>query len=186
MSWAKYAIELAIRLGGALGRRVAVSVGDRAVSTEDQIRERIVDAARSQLGRTEAGVYWSAVLPIDDRPPYPRSWCGAGYLWCLHQAHPGFRTVRWRRGFGISSAFAASVLPFPVTAEPKPGDMAYFAKNQHHAVVEDVQGGLVRLINFNGANGRVTQTQSALKAPACYYSIGPASAQVVSETTSAT
>ena len=210
MNWTKYAIELAIRIGTALGERVAVAIGApkeevpdldvTAVATDmssgaarnrsskatertmdERIRElrtQIVTIARSQEGKSDPDVYWREVLPHPDKPPYPKSWCGAGYMWCLHQAHDGLKVLKWKRGFGITSAFQVAKLPFPTTRDPKPGDMAYFTKNQHHAVVEETAGGLVRLVNFNGNGGKVTRNQVSFQAPAAYYSIGPVLAAV--------
>lgn len=133
-------------------------------------RQLVVDIARSQLGKRDPGVYWSAVLPKEARPPYPRYWCGAGYLWCLHQA--GLATdVRWRIGIGLEGAMLKAGVPFPVTRDPQPGDMAFFKRNQHHALVEEVRGGLVKLINFNGAGGRVTESVSSIPDVLAFYSI---------------
>jgi hypothetical protein len=139
-----------------------------------ELRERIVSIAKTQEGKSDPDVYWREVLPSGDKPPYPKSWCGAGYMWCLHQAHDGLKVLDWKRGFGITSAFQVAKLPFPMTKDPRPGDMAYFTKNQHHAVVEDIAGGLVRLVNFNGNGGKVTRNQVSFTAVAAFYSIGPA------------
>lgn len=214
MNWTKYAIELAIRLGTALGERVAAAIGEPKQEAPDvdanaignamssgaarnrsseatertmderirELRTRIVTIAKSQEGKSDPDVYWREVLPQGDSPPYPKSWCGAGYMWCLHQAHTGLKVLNWKRGFGITSAFQVAKLPFPTTRDPKPGDMAYFTKNQHHAVVEEVAGGMVRLINFNGSGGEVTRTQASYTQATCYYSIGPALAAVAGKT----
>jgi len=143
-----------------------------------ELREKIVSIAKSQEGKSDPDEYWRTVRPDGDNNVCPKSWCGIGYMWCLHVAHDGLRELEWKRGFGITSAFQAARLPFPMTRDPKPGDMAYFTKNQHHAVVEDVAGGLIRLVNFNGAGGKVTRNQVAYSAPAAYYSIEKALAAV--------
>lgn len=142
----------------------------KGVTPAKSKRQLVVDIARSQLGKSDPGVYWSAVLPKTARPPYPKHWCGAGYLWCLHQA--GLATeVQWRIGLGLSGAMQRAGLSFPTTKSPQPGDMAYFTRNQPRAVVVEVSGGLVRVVNFNGAGGRVTETVHPMPNVAAFFSI---------------
>ena len=135
---------------------------------EAEIRQRIVDFAIAEVGETFPDKYWRVVLP-GDPGPYPKSWCGAGYLWCLHQA--GVTDAKWRRGTGIEGAFRMANIPVEYTREPLPGDMAYFDKNQHHAVVIAPTGGMVGLVNFNGDGGKVTRNHKTQRAVKLFYSI---------------
>jgi hypothetical protein len=132
-------------------------------------RTLVVDAAISQLGLRDPLPYWRDVLP-DMRPPYPRSWCGAGYLWCLHRAGLAL-DVSWVIGLGLAGGMSRYRKSFPQTNEPEPGDLAYFLRNQHHAVVVAVGHAHVNLVNFNGRGGVVTESTSLTKDVRAFYSI---------------
>lgn len=132
-------------------------------------RARVVTVARSQVGATDPTRYWLDVLP-NTKPPFPRSWCGAGYLWCLHQAGLAL-DVNWVIGLGLAGAMSRSRKSFPVTFDPAPGDMAYFTRHQHHAVVVGREGDQLELVNFNGHGGTVTVTRCELRDVRACYSI---------------
>jgi hypothetical protein len=61
-----------------------------------------------------------------------------------------------------------------MTYVPKPGDIAYFEKNQHHAIVAAINtDGTVDLINGNGTGGAVTESRPAKTKVTAFFSIQP-------------
>lgn len=114
--------------------------------------------------------YWADVLPPGTpERDFPPHWCGALCLFAIHRAELGL-DVFWKGGF------AARVLrqlePHEV---PKPGDVAYFKKNQHHAVVEHVDA-LARTfdsIDGNQSPGIVRHVGRKFSAVAAFYSLEP-------------
>lgn len=126
-------------------------------------RERVVEIARSQLGKADLSRYFASVAPeyVGSRP----EWCGIFALWVLHEA--GLAAgVKWIVAKGF-------LFRLPQTTEPKPGDIAYFTSNQHQAVVAAVRPGEVDLINGNGSGGVVTESTAPIERAAAYYSIQP-------------
>jgi len=114
--------------------------------------------------------YWTDVLspgtPVHD---YPKEWCGALCLFCIHRAELGL-DVFWKGGF------AARVLRQLEPHEmPQPGDVAYFAKYQHHALVERVDDGAQTFdsIDGNQSPGIVRHVGRPLAAAAAFYSLEP-------------
>ncbi len=77
--------------------------------------------------------YWADVMPPGTPPrDYPEEWCGAFCLFCIHRAELGLAEF-WRGGFAVRC-----LRPIGALALPQPGDIAYFAQYQHHAIVETV------------------------------------------------
>lgn len=114
--------------------------------------------------------YWADVLPpgtpVHD---YPKHWCGALCLFALHRAELGL-DVFWRGGF------AARVLRQIEKGEvPKPGDVAYFKRNQHHAIVEhvDALARTVDTIDGNQEPGIVRKLARPFGSVAGFYSLEP-------------
>lgn len=131
------------------------------------IRDRIVAWAESQEGTTDHTPYWMSAIGRAASDP-DTDWCGAFVLTALHnQGLAGDR--QWALGKGLE----ATLPRLTRTRAPERGDIAYFTKNQHVAIVADVVGDKVRLVNGNGAAGRVTLTERPLKDAAAYYSIQP-------------
>lgn len=134
-------------------------------------RSRVVDAATDALGVRDARAFWRDVLPAGTpESQYPKDWCGAFALWCLHQAGLGL-DLQWEFGppnYGF-------LWRLPTTQNPQPGDVAYFDTNQHHALVTDIGliGDRVGLINGNGMGGAVTASSAQRSSAAAYYSIEP-------------
>lgn len=60
----------------------------------------------------------------------------------------GVNVGNWRQGVGISG-----VSGIKQTSNPQPGDIAYIAKNQHHAIIVSVEGNTITTIDGN--SGRV-------------------------------
>lgn len=114
-------------------------------------RAGVVAAALSQVGASDPAKYWASAAPgvavqrgID--------WCGGFVLWALHQA--GLALDRqWKFGLGF---ILVGPKPLAFTKDPKLGDVAYFDKNQHHAVISAVNGDAVELVNGNGTAGKVS------------------------------
>ena len=133
--------------------------------TIDPRRTAVVDAALSQLGATDASVYWADTMPGSPESDYPKDWCGGFALWALHQAQLGLDLV-WKVGAGF-------LIPnLSQTKNPKPGDIAYFAHNQHHAIVSAVNSdGTVSLVNGNGAGAQVTMSSVPKSSVTAFFSL---------------
>lgn len=140
--------------------------------TEEERREQVVGIAASQLGPQDPDSYWAVVGPELRGRPHDVSWCGGFALACLHQA--GLTTKKWTVGRG----FLLTPPPFPVTNDPRPGDIAYFDKPlQHHAIV--VEATSDTLITIDGNQGKAPDEIVAKRerpratAGAVFYSIKP-------------
>lgn len=128
-------------------------------------RKKVVTAAMKDLGASDATKYWRDVMP-GATGGFPPSWCGAYTLWALHQAGLA-KDWNWVVEKGYMSKL-------PTTKTPKMGDMAYFAKLQHQAIVKSVNpNGTVTLINGNGIGGKVTLSDKPIKDVTAFYSIEP-------------
>lgn len=154
-------------LGTAAVSAVAAAVwlSDRkgAGMSDDAIRKRVVDIAKSQIGKPLSPEYLAQAAPafVGQKP----EWCGIFALWVLKQAG---------LGAGITWVVAKGFLfHLKRTSSPQPGDIAYYTKFQHQAVVAGVRGDEVDLINGNGAGGVVSVSTKRLDEAAAYYSIQP-------------
>ncbi len=105
-------------------------------------RAKVVEIAQAELGERKPQKYYEDCAPMYvGTRPNDKSWCGVFALWCLRQA--GLTDKMWVDGKGFASGY------LPITNNPEPGDLAYFAKNQHYAIVKGVTNGRVYLINGN-------------------------------------
>lgn len=132
-------------------------------------RQRVAQAALSQMGSTDKAKYWASALPGQN--PAGLDWCGAFALWCLHQA--GFAVDWfWKIGAGFLMTTQHSL---PITTTPKLGDIAYFTKNQHEAVVIGVDNvnRTVQLANGNGNLGAVSPSTIPWNSVTAFFSIAP-------------
>jgi len=132
--------------------------------SEAAIRARVVAVAMSQVGKADLPLYIADAAPmyVGQKP----EWCGIFALWAYHQAGLG-RGVQWKVGLGF-----VEPQRFPRVSVPKPGDLAYYdAPFQHHALVRDVRGDTVDLINGNGAGGQVTLSSKPIGSATFYYSL---------------
>lgn len=167
-------IGLALGVGSAYGAWSLwrASRKDAAVETEDEMRANVVSAARGELGKARLDVYFADAAPqfVGSDP----EWCGIFALWALHQAGLG-RAAQWKTGLGFLEVdWKPQGLPkLKRTTEPRPGDIAYFTKFQHQAIVEKVADGQVHLLNGNGAGGVVSASSRPVTDAAAYYSIQP-------------
>lgn len=133
-------------------------------------RMSIVETALNEVGNNDSSKYGAA--PGVD-------WCGIFDLWVYHQN--GILTdVEWAYAEDINrdgkTDFGFLMVPpkaLPMTNSPEPGDVAYFNKNQHHALVEAVRDDEVDLINGNGLGGRVTRSTVPRSKATAYFSVAP-------------
>lgn len=132
-------------------------------------RDQVVAAAVSQLGFNDPAPYWEQTLPTTYVGPFPKDWCGSFCLWCLNQAGLAL-DAHWIVGRGFLMV-PPNVLP--MTKEGQKGDIAYFEHNQHHAVIEEVTDHTYKLINGNGAGGRVTRSEVPRGQVTAVFSIAP-------------
>ena len=95
----------------------------------DSTRQRIAELARAEVGTPREKYMLAELGELAEV-----SWCGLFALWIYHAAGLA-AAVRWilMRGF----ALPAKLRPYSATGREKPrvGDLAYFDKEQHHAIV---------------------------------------------------
>ena len=124
--------------------------------------------------------YWRRVLGPTWKGPFPHAWCAAFGLWCVQEAGLAPGVVLLVNGINGKGWGFCEPLALPKVKIPEPGDIAYFEKFQHHAVVEfaDVSGGVFWSIDGNqpaidrhGPQG--TMPARELGAAKAFYSIKP-------------
>lgn len=133
-------------------------------------RMAIVETALNEVGESDASKYGAA--PGVD-------WCGIFDLWVYHQN--GILTqVDWAYAEDINhdgkTDFGFLMVPpnaLPMTNSPEPGDVAYFNRNRHHALVSDVRDDEVDLVNGNGKGGKVTTSTVKKSAVTAFFSVAP-------------
>lgn len=167
-------IKIAI---GGIGAALLASIASSLLSNdENKLRAKVVEAAEGQLDNTDASIYWRDVM--GGTGGWPRDWCGAFALWALHRAGLALGT-KWKQSLGF---LLVPPNALPVVAIPKPGDIAYFTRSQHHAVVKRVNAdGTVDLINGNGFNpdiqngaiSEVAASRTHMSNVKAFYSIKP-------------
>lgn len=140
-------------------------VSSGPLSSSDAYRARVVALAKAEVGKADLDRYFASACPpcVGSHP----EWCGIFALYILRQA--GLTDWQWRVGSGFLERKGGLVR----TNDPKPGDMAYFNSNQHHAIVVGVRGDTVDLVNGNGQGGVVTESSPSKGKAAAYYSIQP-------------
>lgn len=156
VEWMRARGELAPTLvtTDARARVVAEALSHVRVWTEAD-----VDALWREVGRPDFVGHW-----------HDKAWCGGFALRCLRRALGV--TWEWAKptGYGFAEEHG-----LPKVSLPEPGDVAYYAKGAHHAIVVSAANGRVRIVNGNGmiapAEG-VTVTERPIADAACYYSIG--------------
>lgn len=136
-------------------------------------RTRVVRIAEDEVGSTDATKYWKEVLPGKHKK-YPEHWCGAFVLWCLRRA--GLCDWTWEIGSGLMWPKGAKEPRLPVTSYPKPGDVAYVEKFQHHCLVMEAVGSVVATVDGNSGyrkGGEVVLNQRPVSSFASFYDISP-------------
>lgn len=113
--------------------------------------------------------YWADVMPAGTPAyDYPKEWCGAFCLFCLHRAELGL-DVFWHGGFA-----ARTLRQLEPHELPQPGDVAYFSRYQHHAIVEGVEAaGTFSSVDGNQGPGILRHAGRKLTVVAAFYSISP-------------
>lgn len=161
----------------ALGAGVFLLKRDSSSSgcTEDALRKKVVEVARSQVGKKDLDTYFADAAPqfVGQHP----EWCGIFALWCLHQAGLA-KEKTWKTGLG----FLETSPPLPKTHDPKPGDIAYYTKYSHQAVVLVNNGdGTTENANGNGSGGVVSISHPNISDAAAFYSIQGLIDQVIAK-----
>jgi len=133
-----------------------------------EFRSRVCEIARAELGIQDPQKYIRDAAPMYvGFPPNAKAWCGIFALWCYRQA--GLTSKKWVDGKG----FAEGYLP-RVFGIPEPGDLAYYAKGQHYAIVERVADGFVYTIDGNAKTAPLEGVETRkrwISEAAAYYSI---------------
>jgi hypothetical protein len=138
-----------------------------ALGGGDSPRIRVIKAALGEIGSSNAAKYWASSLPGTNMAG--QSWCGAFALWSLHQA--GLATDwLWEPGLGFLMATHHNL---PRTSDPQPGDIAYFDKYQHEAVIYNTTPTTVLLVNGNGTAGKVSISEVPKSSVTAFFSIEP-------------
>lgn len=164
--------------------------------TEDEMRQAVVFSALLEyhqqkfmrIGNTlrplkdeaRVKVYWRRVLGAAWKGPFPNAWCAAFALWSLKEAGlaPGVIQIVNNvngKGFGFCEPCALPHVPW---TEAQPGDVCYFEKYQHHAILERVDGEHIWTVDGNQPAIDRHGPQGSLPARhhssvAVFYSIAP-------------
>jgi hypothetical protein len=110
------------------------------------VRSTVVETAYQDVGNGDPTEYWETVLsePHASRPPYPKHWCGGAVLTWLQRSGLAL-DVKWKVGKGFLSVGDG----LPRTDTPLPGDIAFFDRASHHALLVECAGPKVKLIQGN-------------------------------------
>lgn len=152
---------------------VAISASRKPMPTD--LRQKAVEVALDEYDRVntpgnsaDPSEYWRVAsgLDLSDSQVSNLDWCGGFYLWALKVAGLASDDIEWKfDGTGMQSA---GLRP---TSDPQPADLAYFNRNQHHAMVESVDGDTVNLINGNGGGKGITRTSVDKGAVTAFFSV---------------
>lgn len=131
-------------------------------------RMAIVETALNEVGESDSSKYGAA--PGVD-------WCGIFDLWVYHQ-NGVLLQVEWAYAEDINhdgkTDYGFLMVPpyaLKMTNDPQPGDIAYFNRNQHHAMVSAVRDDEVDLVNGNGIGGKVTVSTVKKSAVTAFFSV---------------
>ena len=129
------------------------------------MRTTLVDLIDAERANPDPEKYWAEVWKTPG--PHPKHWCGALVLWGLRLV--GLTQQAWKVEVGFIGP-----LKLPTTKTPQVGDVAYFAKNQHQAVVASVApDGSFETLDGNAAGGAIARTTRKAGAATAFYSIQP-------------
>jgi hypothetical protein len=147
---------------GAVGGALLAGLTAKLLGGSDP-RQKVIKIALEQLGEQDPDTYWAEVQPGLVRTG--ASWCGGFALWVLRQA--GLTEWPWIVGKGF-------LFNLPITRNPLPGDIVYFQKLQHHAILKSIDGTTVMTIDGNQSPGEsVRERTRALGDVTAFYSIQP-------------
>jgi hypothetical protein len=127
------------------------------------LRDAVTQWAEAHLGEVNPAQYWEIVLP-EAKPPYPPHWCGAFTLAMLRIA--GLTTWSWEVGKGF-------LYRLEVTDFPKPGDICYRKKKQHHAICLKTSPKRIVAVGGNVDQGKTVDYQVFMRSDTVVYSIQP-------------
>jgi hypothetical protein len=129
-------------------------------------RDYVVEIARGYVGSNDRAGFWLKALGHD--PGKSKHWCGAFWLACIKEA--GLTDIKW----GIDGT-GVQALHLRPTRHPEPGDLGYIDEpNQHHFLVESVDGKTYSSIDGNAGTPGVQRNHRALKTTGViFYSIEP-------------
>jgi hypothetical protein len=167
--WILGSLGALLLLGGLLRRSaptVAPSppVGPIPGERPEETRYRVVRIALGELEQRDPEKYWTAVTGPASHPK--TSWCAAFALWVLRVAG----LVNW-----LYDQAGAWFYKLPLTEDPKPGDLAFFVKTRHLALVAATTEQTISFIDGAGTGGRVSsRTVDRDRLPEVeYHSIAP-------------
>lgn len=141
-------------------------------------RRLIIEAADGEFLQSphmRVEKYWEDVLREPHAGPHPPQWCGAFALWCIHQAGIA-RELRWEFASEANehrSGFLWALHRLELIEVPEPGDVAYFAHWQHHALVRCMVG-VDQVDTIDGNQGPVSPIklkQRSLREVTAFYSV---------------
>lgn len=164
---------VAALLATVVGVGIISVVSSRKTEIIDQ-RGAVVMAALDEFERVntpgnlaDPSEYWrvAAGKELTSSQVEQLDWCGGFYVWALKMGGLASDLFWNLNGSGFQSA------NLPQTNDPHPGDLAYFNKNQHHAMVESIDGDTVNLINGNGGGKGITRTSVDKSTVAGFFSI---------------
>lgn len=145
----------------------AVSKDRDVIETDDSemiaTRMSVIKIGMAELGSRD---YWKYIKTTAPWANARVEWCGCFLLWCYHQAG---LFESWQ--FEMSKGF---LYRLPLTTNPLPGDAAYYHKNNHHALVIDVNGESISTIDGNDgpSPGEVMHNCRQKNEVAGFYRIG--------------
>lgn len=135
-----------------------------AIMNEAPWRQRVLAAARAELGKDDPNPY--AVEALGYRPTEDYEWCGLFALAILHWAGLA-KDWLWELEKGF-------LYRLPTTTTPQPGDLFYIDAENHHGIVEEVQpDGRIVTLNGNSTDGKVARVVRDPSEIRAFYSITP-------------
>lgn len=147
---------------GLVGAGVVTAIA-LSIPTESRYRNKIIKIIEKERAEPDTSKYWSGILK-NSNPPYPKHWCGGLALWALKKAGLA-KDVNWEIGKGF-------LYKLKITKKPEVGDIAYFQKNQHHAVVKSINDdGTITTYDGNDIGGSIGMHNRDPKKVTAFYSI---------------
>ncbi len=133
-------------------------------------RELFVQVVAGELGKSDPAPYYESAGLGTNPANWPKAWCGIFCLWGLHEAG---LALDWVWEFDPAQKKYGFLYKLPITRSPQPGDIAYFAGKQHHAIVERVSYKLVTTIDGAQVGNTVARRTRSRRKVTAFYSIDP-------------